>query len=213
MHVSHEVVEPFAENAWLIGCRETGAAALIDPGGRVPELVQRAQDEQLRVEQILLTHAHLDHVIGVADAVAATGASIALHPDDRPLYEAVVEQGRMFGLQVDRPPDPDRWLRVGEVVEIGALRAEVLFVPGHSPGHVAFWFAAEQLVVSGDVLFAGSIGRTDLPGGSYSQLMASIRDVLEPLGDEVRVLPGHGPETTIGRERATNPFLTELRVD
>ena len=136
----------------------------------------------------------------------ATGAPVWLHPDDLRLYEAVEQQGAMFGLQITPPPPPDHELAAGQTLELGSLRAEVRFVPGHSPGHVAFWFAAQQVVIAGDCLFAGSIGRTDLPGGSYGTLMDSIREQLLPLGDEVRVLPGHGPETTIGRERTSNPF-------
>lgn len=208
MLIHHEVVEPFGENSWLLGCAETGAAVLVDPGGHVPELLAKAADANLRIEQILLTHAHLDHVSGVAEAVEATGVPVALHADDGPLYNATQQQGRMFGLELRQPPPVDRWLCVGETLEIGNLRAEVIFVPGHSPGHVAFWFAAQRLVVSGDVLFAGSIGRTDLPGGSYQVLMDSIHRTLLPLGDDVRVLSGHGPETTLGQERVSNPFLT-----
>ncbi|HJO04807.1 MAG TPA: MBL fold metallo-hydrolase [Acidobacteriota bacterium] len=204
-----EVVAPFGENSWLIGCPDTGAAALIDPGGHIAELLAIASQQGLRVEQIWLTHAHIDHVTGVAEAVRETGAPLALHPLDRPLYDAVEQQATMFGLHVEPLPAPDRWLETDETMTLGKLRAHVLHVPGHAPGHVAFWFADLGIVVSGDCLFAGSIGRTDLPGGSYDTLMQSIRTVLLPLGDAVTVLPGHGPETTLGRERRTNPFLVE----
>ena len=203
-----EVVAPFSENSWLIGCLDTGAAVLIDPGGHVAELLAIASQQGLTVEQIWLTHAHIDHVAGIADAVQATRASLALHPLDRPLYEAVGEQAEMFGVDVPTLPTPSRWLETDDVMTLGQLRARVLHVPGHAPGHVAFWFADPGIVVSGDCLFAGSIGRTDLPGGSYDVLIQSIRNVLLPLGEEVTVLPGHGPETTLGRERRTNPFLT-----
>jgi glyoxylase-like metal-dependent hydrolase (beta-lactamase superfamily II) len=205
-----EVVEPFAENAWLIGCAETGKAALVDPGGRVSELLAAATESGVEVEDIWLTHAHIDHVSGVAEAVDRTGARVWLHAEDRPLYDHAAEQGAMFGLEVPPPPPPDRELVEGQVLELGTLRAEVRFVPGHSPGHVAFWFAEQELVLAGDCLFAGSIGRTDLPGGSYDTLMQSISEQLLPLGDSVRVLPGHGPETTIGRERESNPFLAGM---
>jgi len=210
MILHYEVVEPFAENSWLVGCPESGRAALVDPGGHVPQLLQAARDHGLEIVDIWLTHAHIDHVTGVAEAVEATGAPVWLHPDDLRLYEAVEQQGAMFGLQITPPPPPDHELAAGQTLELGSLRAEVRFVPGHSPGHVAFWFAAQQVVIAGDCLFAGSIGRTDLPGGSYGTLMDSIREQLLPLGDEVRVLPGHGPETTIGRERSSNPFVLEM---
>jgi glyoxylase-like metal-dependent hydrolase (beta-lactamase superfamily II) len=203
------VVEPFAENSWIIGCRSTGEAVLVDPGGRVPELLQIAAEEDLDVGAIWLTHAHLDHVTGVAAAVAELGdVPILLHPEDRPLYEATEQQGMMFGLDVDQPPAPTDWLEAPGSLRLGALEVEVLPLPGHSPGHVGFWIPAARTVVSGDVLFAGSIGRTDLPGGDLATLMRSIHDRLLPLGDDVRVLSGHGPDTTIARERASNPFLT-----
>ncbi len=203
-----EVVAPFSENSWLIGCPETGVGALVDPGGHVEKLLEIAGREGLSIEQIWLTHAHIDHVAGVAEATAATGAPLALHPLDRPLYEAVEQQGAMFGLHVPALPLPDRWLAADDLMTLGRLQARVLHVPGHAPGHVAFWFADLSVVIAGDCLFAGSIGRTDLPGGDHETLMRSIRDVLLPLGDDVTVLPGHGPETTLARERRTNPFLT-----
>lgn len=206
------VVEPFAENSWLLGCAETRTAALIDPGGRVPELLATAERSDLQIQAIWLTHAHIDHVAGVAEAVAATAAPVYLHPDDRPLYDAVAQQGAMFGLRVAAPPPPDHPLCAGDTLRLGSLRAQVLHVPGHAPGHVAFWLREQATVISGDCLFAGSIGRTDLPGGSYATLMDSLHRVLLPLGDETRVLPGHGPETTIGRERRSNPFLAGLPV-
>jgi hydroxyacylglutathione hydrolase len=202
-----EVVAPFGETSWLVGCPETGAAALVDPGGHIPELLAIAGQQELDVGQIWLTHAHIDHVAGVAEAVEATGASLSLHPLDRPLYDAVEQQAAMFGLRVPPLPTPTRWLETDEVLEIGRLRARVLHMPGHAPGHVAFWFADLDVVISGDCLFAGSIGRTDLPGGSHEVLMQSIRNVLLPLGEQVTVLPGHGPQTTLGQERRTNPFL------
>jgi glyoxylase-like metal-dependent hydrolase (beta-lactamase superfamily II) len=205
-----EVVEPFAENSWLIGCPETGRGALVDPGGHVPELLAAAAENDVEISDIWLTHAHIDHVTGVAEAVDRTGAPVWLHPGDRPLYDNVVRQGAMFGLDVAPPPPPDRELFEGQLLQLGALRAEVRFVPGHSPGHVAFWLADQRVVLAGDCLFAGSIGRTDLPGGSYDTLMRSIREQLLSLDDEVQVLPGHGPATTIGRERRSNPFLAEM---
>lgn len=212
MRLHVEVVEPFAENSWLLVCDTTGKAALIDPGGHVHELLAHADRLGATVSEIWLTHGHIDHVAGVADALDALDADVPvrLHPLDLPLYEATAQQGAMFGLQVRQPPSPTDWLRAGEHLELGALRASVLHVPGHSPGHVAFWLAAESTLLSGDCLFAGSIGRTDLPGGDHATLMRSIREQLLTLPDEVRVLSGHGPETTIGRERRGNPFLLEI---
>lgn len=210
MLIHHEVVSPFAENSLLVGCPDSGRAVLVDPGGRVPALLATARERDLTVEAVWLTHAHVDHVMGVAEAVRRVAGPVLLHRDDERLYEGAAEQARLFGLEIEPPPPVDEWLRPGSTLELGELRAEVLHVPGHSPGHVAFWFAAEGVVLAGDCLFAGSIGRTDLPGGSHETLMRSIREVLVPLGDEVRVIPGHGPETTIGRELQSNPFLRGL---
>lgn len=200
-------VGAFAENTYLVGCSASGRGALIDPGGEVPTLVETATGLGLEIDAVWLTHAHLDHLIGVAEAVESTGAPVALHPDDRFLYEAAPQQGEAFGVSLDPLPEPTIELKPGEPVLLGELEAEVLHVPGHSPGHVAFWFSEARAVFSGDCLFAGSIGRTDLPGGSYEILIASIREVIFELGDDVRVYSGHGPPTTVGEERATNPFL------
>ena len=204
-----EVVAPFAENARLVADRHTGHGVLVDPGGEVDALVGAAEAAGIAIGAIWLTHAHLDHVTGVNDAISRLGElPIWLHPDDAPLYESVVQQGMMFGFPVDAPAPVTDWLTTGQQMSLGDLRAEVLHLPGHAPGHVGFWFADQRTLLSGDVLFAGSIGRTDLPGGDYATLMRSIHERLVPLGDDVRVLSGHGPDTTVGRERASNPFLT-----
>lgn len=200
-------VGAFSENAYVLGCPASGRGVLVDPGGEVPRLLQIAEEAGLEIEAIWLTHAHLDHVLGLHDAVASTGAPIWLHPDDAMLYEAAPQQGEAFGFPIDPLPAVDEHFEAGQTLRLGELEVEVLFVPGHAPGHVAFWFPAQRKVVSGDVLFAGSIGRTDLPGGDYETLMRSIREVIVPLGDDVEVLPGHGPATTVGEERRTNPFL------
>ena len=207
MIIEREVVEPFAENAWLVADEASRQAVLIDPGGNVPQLLERARAADLQIQAIWLTHAHLDHVSGVAEAVELTGVEVWLHAADRPLYDATQQQGEMFGLTVRLPPPPDHELVPGEPLRLGGLDVDVIHVPGHSPGHVAFWVPTAGTVISGDCLFAGSIGRTDLPGGSYAELMRSIRERLLPLGDDTRVVTGHGPNTTIGRERLTNPFL------
>ena len=200
-------VGAFSENSYVAGCASSGRGVLIDPGGEVPALLEIAAEAGLEIEAIWLTHAHLDHVLGLHEAVSATGAPVLLHREDRRLYDAVPQQGEAFGFPVDPLPEPEGELVAGQRLELGEQTAEVLHVPGHSPGHVAFWFPASRQVVAGDVLFAGSIGRTDLPGGSYDVLMRTIRDVLVPLGDDVTVFPGHGPPTDIQTERTTNPFL------
>ena len=200
-------VGAFAENSYVVGCRATGSGVLVDPGGEVPKLLRMAADAGLEIEAIWLTHAHLDHVLGLPEALASTGAPIWLHRDDLMLYDAAPQQGEAFGFPIDKLPPVDEHFEAGQTLRLGELEAEVLCVPGHAPGHVAFWFEPQRKVIAGDVLFAGSIGRTDLPGGDYKTLMRSIREVILPLGDDVEVLPGHGPTTTVGEERKTNPFL------
>jgi len=200
-------VGAFSENSYVVGCRSSGRGVLIDPGGEVPALLEVAREEGLEIEAIWLTHAHLDHVMGLQDAVQATGAPIWLHPEDSMLYEAAPQQGEAFGFPIDPLPPVDESFTTGQRLQLGEHEVEVLFVPGHAPGHVAFWFPASNKVIAGDVLFAGSIGRTDLPGGSYETLMRSIREVILPLGDGVEVFPGHGPSTTVAEERVSNPFI------
>lgn len=202
---------PFYKNAFLVGCERTREAILIDPGDEVEELIRAAAEQRLKVVRILLTHAHLDHVTGVARARQAFDAPVYLHEADVPLYEAVVQQGQMFGLKVAPQPPVDRFYAPGEVLPFGSYDVQVHHTPGHSPGGVCLQVGerggpALDLFV-GDTLFAGSIGRVDLPGGDHATLLRSIRDVLFAFGDEARVYPGHGEPTTIGRERRTNPFL------
>ena len=199
-------VGPLQANAYLAICEATNRCALIDPGAEAERLVESANDENANIEMILLTHAHLDHVGGVAAAAQLTGAPVHLHPADRPLYQAAPEQARSFGLSVERPPSPDQELLDGQIVEIGESRLEVRHTPGHSPGHVSL--IGDGFAFVGDCVFAGSIGRTDLPGGDLKTLMSSIRDKLLSLPDETALYTGHGPSTTVGRERETNPFLT-----
>ncbi len=200
-------VGAFSENSYVVGCVESGHGVLIDPGGEVPELLRIAAEMGLEINDIWLTHAHLDHVLGLHEAVERTGAPIWLHPEDRFLYEAAPQQGQAFGFPIEALPEPDESFESGQKLQLGGHALEVLHVPGHSPGHVAFWFPGSRLLISGDVLFAGSIGRTDLPGGNLEQLMKSIRGEVLTLPDDVRLLTGHGPETTVGLERRSNPFL------
>lgn len=207
MIVRSRTVAPFGENAYLAGCSVTGAAVLIDPGGEVPALLEEAEAEGLQIEAVWLTHAHVDHVIGVAEAVERTGVPVWLHPEDLFLYEAAAQQGAAFGVRVPELPEPEGRLRAGDELQLGELAVRVLHVPGHSPGHVAFHVSTAAALFSGDCVFAGSIGRTDLPGGDSGTLLASIRERILTLGDEVQIFPGHGPTTTVGTERRQNPFL------
>ncbi len=197
----------FVENCYLVVDEEAGACAIVDPGEEAGLILHKVQETGARPVGIWLTHAHLDHVLGVPRIAAETGAGVWLHPADRPLYDAVPEQAAWFGLPPPgRLPAPDQELSHGMRLPVGNLSFEVRHAPGHSPGSVCF--VAPGVALSGDVLFAGSIGRTDLPGGDYETLIASIERELLPLSDDTILYSGHGPETTIGRERRTNPFLT-----
>ncbi|NIR46007.1 MAG: MBL fold metallo-hydrolase [Gemmatimonadetes bacterium] len=198
-------VGPLQANAYLAICETTQKCAVVDPGGEAERLLAAAAQEGAVVESILLTHAHLDHVGGVAEAKRRTGAPVFLHPADLPLYRAAPEQARSFGLQIEEPPEPDGPLEEGQELKIGETRLEVRHTPGHSPGHVCL--VGNGFALVGDCMFAGSIGRTDLPGGDLATLMDSIREKLLTLTDETVLYSGHGPETTVGRERASNPFL------
>ncbi len=198
------------ENAYLargVG-QEHGVA--IDPGGATPELIEVLEREEIALDAILVTHAHVDHVEGVAMLVRATRAPVYLHPAERAWYERSAEQGRLFGVHLEAPPPPDHELRGGAVLELGGTRLEVREVPGHAPGHVILYDASAGVAFVGDVVFQGSIGRTDLPGGSHRLLLESIRKAVLTLPDETVLYPGHGPATTVGRERVGNPFLAPM---
>lgn len=210
--VETQAVAPFHKNGFVVACSRTRAGVLIDPGDEVDGLLEFIAQERIAIAHILLTHAHVDHVTGVAAAKRALGAPVHLHRDDLFLYDQAVMQGRLFGLTVDPPPPPiDSFYGIDERIPFGDFEVRIHHTPGHCPGGVCLEVARSgergfDLFV-GDTLFAGSIGRTDLPGGDYATLLASIRNVLFPFGDDARVYPGHGPDTTIGRERKTNPFL------
>ena len=206
-------VAPFYKNGFLVACEKTREAVIIDPGDEVDELVAAVRDHDVDVRSILLTHAHFDHVTGVARVKEEYSVPVYLHRDDLFLYEKAVEQGAFFGFRVRRPPPIDVYYDQSPIT-FGEYVVHVHHTPGHCPGGVCLQIGPTtgendaQLFV-GDTLFAGGIGRTDLPGGDYSVLMRSITKVLFPLGDEAIVHPGHGPETTIGREKASNPFVLE----
>ena len=206
-------VTPFQQNCTLLWCEATKRAVVIDPGGDLPDIERAIAQAAVTVEKIWLTHGHIDHVGGAAELKAKLNVPIeGPHRNDLFLLENVVESARMFGISNAANVTPDRWLDEGDQVEIGELTFDILHCPGHSPGSVAFINTDQHLAIVGDVLFAGSIGRTDLPGGSHQQLLKSIRDKLLPLKDNVTVLSGHGPVTTIGRERATNPFIQQAEA-
>jgi len=201
-------VTPFQQNCTLLWCEATKRAVVIDPGGDVPQIERAIAQAGVTVETIWLTHGHIDHVGGAADLKATLNVPIVgPHRADQFLMEHVVETARMYGLAGVKNATTDRWLDEGDSVSVGELTFGVRHCPGHSPGSVAFINEDLRLAIVGDVLFSGSIGRTDLPGGDHTQLLKSIADKLMPLPDDVAVLCGHGPTTTIGRERASNPFL------
>lgn len=197
----------FAENCYIVADRGAGEAVLVDPGEEADLFLARLRSEGLRLTAIWLTHAHLDHVAGIGAVKREVDVPIWLHPADRPLYDHAPDQARLLlGATWAPLPPPDRMIVPGDPMQVGSCVFAVEHVPGHSPGSVAL--LGDGLAIVGDVLFAGSVGRVDLIGGDGATLLASIRRVLLPLPDETVVHPGHGPETTIGRERATNPFLT-----
>lgn len=207
---------PFYKNGFVLGCEDTRQAVVIDPGDEVEQLLGVVRDERLQVQHILLTHAHVDHVAGLAAAKKSLQAPVWLHRDDLPLYDAALEQARFFGLRIDEPPSVDRFFEIPGTIAFGNYRVEVLHTPGHTPGGVCLLVGPAgkpgRKLFAGDTLFAGSIGRTDLPGGDHDTLIGSIRGVLFKLSDDVEVYPGHGPRTMIGQERLTNPFLTGGRI-
>jgi hydroxyacylglutathione hydrolase len=211
MNISTAAVGPFYKNGYLVACEQTADAVLIDPGDEIDELVDLVREKKLNVRAILLTHAHFDHVVGVARAKAACPAPVWLHADDQLMYDSAVEQARAFGVAIPAPPPVDRYYEPGAPLAFGTYVVDVLPTPGHCPGGVCLAIGrrgapARELFV-GDTLFAGSIGRTDFPGCDHDALMRSIRDVLFAFPDDTPVHPGHGPSTTIGIERRSNPFL------
>lgn len=205
-------VGPIQANCVLVGDRAAGELAVIDPGEEAERILDRIERTGMAARLVLHTHGHLDHAGGTADLVARLGRDavrVGLHRDELELYRGLEAQGRMFGLATDAPPEPDLWLEHGQRIPIGGIELEVRCTPGHSPGGVSFVVLGgqEELVVVGDTLFAGSVGRTDLWGGASSVLAQSIREQLYTLPDDTRVVCGHGPDTTIAREKATNPFV------
>ena len=202
-------VGPLQCNCSIVGCATTRDALVIDPGEEPDRVIEALDRLGLRARALLHTHAHFDHIAATKVVAARTGALAALHVDDRPLYEHLADQTAWFGLPPVETPSIDRWLKDGDRVRAGEAETEVVHTPGHTPGSVCFRFNGGPLF-TGDTLFAGSVGRTDLWGGSSAQLFESIRTRLLPLPDDTPVIPGHGPATTIGRERRLNPFVAAL---
>jgi hydroxyacylglutathione hydrolase len=219
MIVQTFTLTPFQQNTRVIVCESTGTAICIDPGEKSDGIVRLINENDYKLQAITLTHAHLDHIGGTSElSKTFPGADVILHKDDEELYYGLPAQPMMMGIpeaqlgplgfEYDNPPKITRNWEHGETYEVGSLRFGILHCPGHTPGHVVMVEESHKAVIVGDCLFEGSIGRTDLPGGSQDQLMASIKDNLLTLGDDFTVYSGHGPETTIGHEKRTNPFLT-----
>jgi len=201
-------VTPFEQNCSLVWCDETLEAAVIDPGGDLPRIKQAVQQHGLKLMQILLTHAHIDHAGGTGTLARELGLPInGPHEADQFWIDGLPQQSQMFGFPLAETFTPTRWLHDGDTVMVGHCELKVRHCPGHTPGHVVFHSKEAQRCFVGDVLFAGSIGRTDFPQGNHAHLIASIKQRLWPMGDDTVFIPGHGPESTFGAERRTNPFV------
>ncbi|MBN1945075.1 MAG: MBL fold metallo-hydrolase [Bradymonadales bacterium] len=199
---------PFAVNTYLVGCTRTRDAAVIDPGGQSDTLLDMAHANDLKITKLLLTHGHIDHIAGLKEMQKATEAPIYLHEQDTTIYTTAPMQGLFFGLRVSQPPKANRSVTEGEEISIGEEVALVVHTPGHSAGSVCYYFQSAGVLFSGDLLFEGAIGRTDLPGGSNRAMSASLKRIVDLCPDETVVYPGHMGSTTISRERRNNPYLT-----
>ncbi|MCG7958717.1 MAG: MBL fold metallo-hydrolase [Candidatus Thiodiazotropha taylori] len=203
-------VTPCEPNCTLFWCENTRAAAIIDPGGECQRLTAILEDLELKPEMILLTHGHLDHAGGAVELAERLGVPIhGPHKEDAFWLDNMDQQAEMFGFGDARKCTPDQWLEDGDQISLGDEKLEVIHCPGHTPGHIVFFHRESRVAQVGDVLFKGSIGRTDFPRGDHQALLRSIRERLWPLGDDVRFIPGHGPDSTFGEERQTNPFVAD----
>jgi glyoxylase-like metal-dependent hydrolase (beta-lactamase superfamily II) len=202
----------FQSNCFIVSCSETREGVVIDAGDEAEIILKTIDQLHVNIIAILETHAHIDHVGALDEVQPALGVPVYMHKDELPTYEMLSQQAAMFGLQPPRSVAIDRTLQDGDTIKIGKLTATVLHAPGHSPGSVCYYFADETppRIIVGDVLFQGSIGRTDLPGGSYDTIIETLTNVMLPLPDDTIVYSGHGPETTIGEEKRFNPFLAPL---
>ncbi|HZB93368.1 MAG TPA: MBL fold metallo-hydrolase [Stellaceae bacterium] len=203
-------VTPFQQNCSLVWCSKTRRAAVVDPGGEVERILATAEAQGVVIDKVLVTHGHLDHAGAAAELAEELGVLIeGPHREDQFWIDAIAEQGARYGMDYCRPFTPDRWLEEGDTVAIGETTLSVYHCPGHTPGHVVLHHAASRLAFVGDVLFRGSVGRSDFPRGDAAQLIRSITTKLWPLGDDVTFVPGHGPLSTFGQERRDNPFVAD----
>ena len=203
-------VTPLQQNCSILWCETTNKAAIIDPGGEADRIAQAVEQTEVDVEKVLLTHGHIDHAAAATEIAEKYGVAIeGPEKSDAPFLASLPEQGQKWGIPA-RPAEPARWLSHGDEVTVGELSLEVRHCPGHTPGHVIFLYAPQKIAIVGDVIFQGSIGRTDLPMGDHDTLLRSIKDQVLTLDDEWGFLPGHGPTSTVGQERASNPFLQGL---
>lgn len=210
MRVIVTPVTPFQQNCSLIWCEATRRAAIVDPGGDTERVLAAAARENLTIEKLLVTHAHIDHAGATGRLARELGVPIeGPQREDQFWIELLPQQGAKYGFPPAEAFVPDRWLEHGDTVSLGEVTLEVIHCPGHTPGHVVFFDRESRIALVGDVLFQGSIGRTDFPRGDHATLIASIRERLWPLGDDVEFLPGHGPMSTFGEERRSNPFLAD----
>ncbi|MCF8027794.1 MAG: MBL fold metallo-hydrolase [Desulfobacteraceae bacterium] len=198
-------VGPIMANCYILGCESTKSAAVIDPGDEADRILKELAKDGLTLKYIINTHGHFDHVGGNYDLKKASGADIVIHPADEPMLADLVRTAAAFGLSAQNSPAPDRTVQEGDTISFGEISLRVLDTPGHSPGGISLH--TDNMVFVGDTLFAGSIGRTDLPGGDFQTLISSIKTKLFPLGDDTKVYTGHGPATSIGQEKRANPFL------
>ncbi len=201
-------VAPLQVHCFILACEETREGIVVDPGDNVPAILELLVEDDIRVVEIVGTHGHFDHIGRVDSLKRETGAPFAVHEADLPVVKALSEVAPLFGLETDPPPDVDRFLVEGDAVRFGKEDLEVIHTPGHAPGNISLSWPGHVIV--GDILFAGSVVRTDFEGGDMGILLQSVREKLFPLGDETQVYPGHGPSTTIGEERRTNPFITQM---
>ena len=213
MKIAVVPVTPFQQNCSVLWCEDTRRGAVVDPGGDLDRVLAVVEREGIELEKILLTHAHLDHAAATAELSRRYQLPIeGPHEGDLFWIEQMPQQAAMFGFSSGKSFTPTRWLHQGDQVSVGELRFDVRHCPGHTPGHVVFINEPARFAIVGDVLFAGSIGRTDFPRGNHAQLIRSIRDNLFPLGDDITFLPGHGPTSTFGEERRNNPFVSDRAV-
>lgn len=207
MQLSTVVVTEFMTNCFILGDEQIRKAIVIDPGGEGKKILDKVQSMGLEIYAVVNTHAHVDHIGAIREIKESTGALVMMHASEQPLLQAASKMGRLFGINIQQPPDPDQFLGDKDQVTCGSITLTVVETPGHSPGGISLVTGDGKNCFVGDTLFAGSIGRTDLPGGDYHTLISSIKTKLLPLGDDVKVFPGHGPATTIGTEKKYNPFL------